>query len=66
MQDTWAAMCLQRHIAAGKRDTQYKWQILCPERREEDTLAIISSIEILDDPYKASNSMTGSSTTGSM
>ena len=63
MQDTWVAMCLQRHIAAGKRDTQYKWQILGPDRREEDTLAIVSSIEIMNDPYKASNPITEISTT---
>jgi hypothetical protein len=61
MQDTWVAMCLQRHMAAGKRDTQYKWQILGPERREEDTLSITRTIEIANDPENSSNPLTGSS-----
>ena len=46
MRDTWVSECLRHHMAAGKRDTQYKWQILGPERREVDTLAIATTIEI--------------------
>src|SRR6266404_1566341 len=64
MQGTWVAMCLQRHIATGKRDTQYKWQILVPERREEDTLAVVSTIEIMNDLQKSSNLITGPSAGG--
>jgi hypothetical protein len=64
MKDTWVAMCFQRHIAASKRDTQYKWQILVPERREEDIISIASTIEIMNDPQKASNPMIGTNTVG--
>jgi hypothetical protein len=35
-------------VATGKRDTQYKWQILCPERRPEDRRAIIHTIKVND------------------
>jgi GH3 auxin-responsive promoter len=45
MEKGWAERSLRRHIAAGKRDTQYKWQILCPEQRAEDTRAIIETLE---------------------
>jgi hypothetical protein len=41
----WAAREMRRHIQAGRRDTQYKWQILCPEIREEDAREIVCTIE---------------------
>ncbi|HEY0319629.1 MAG TPA: GH3 auxin-responsive promoter family protein [Pyrinomonadaceae bacterium] len=44
----WAARELRRHIEAGRRDTQFKWQILCRERREEDTKEIVSTIEAVN------------------
>jgi hypothetical protein len=41
----WAEESLRRHVAAGKRDTQYKWRILCPERCAEDKEFIAATIE---------------------
>jgi hypothetical protein len=46
MAQGWADAALRRHVAAGKRDTQYKWQILCPEQSPENLKAIVSTIEI--------------------
>jgi hypothetical protein len=43
----WAAREMRRHICAGRRDTQYKWQILCRERCEEDEKEIVSTIEVI-------------------
>lgn len=45
MKRGWANDNLRRHIAAGKRDTQFKWQILCPEKRAEDAQFISRIIE---------------------
>jgi hypothetical protein len=45
MPNGWAESSLRRQVAAGKRDTQYKWQVLCSERRAEDTQAIVCTIE---------------------
>ena len=42
----WADAALRRHVAAGKRDTQYKWRILCSEQSPESLKAIVSTIEI--------------------
>jgi hypothetical protein len=46
MQPGWAEREYQRTAAAGKRDTQYKWQILCAESRAEDIGAIVHTIEL--------------------
>ncbi len=40
MKRGWANEGLRRHIAEGKRDTQYKPQILCAERHAADKLFI--------------------------
>ena len=48
MQPGWAEREYQRAAASGKRDTQYKWQILCGESRKEDIEAIAHTIEIGD------------------
>jgi GH3 auxin-responsive promoter len=47
MRKGWAEAALRRHVATGKRDTQYKWRILCPEQSAEDAQAILSTIETL-------------------
>jgi hypothetical protein len=44
----WAAREMRRHILAGRRDTQYKWQILCQERREEDVKEIMSTVDAVN------------------
>jgi hypothetical protein len=49
MRPGWADREYRRGMAAGKRDTQYKWQILCPEPRPEDTEAILSTITVEKD-----------------
>lgn len=41
----WAAEGLRRHIAAGKRDTQYKPPVLCAERQSLDYPFIADIIE---------------------
>ena len=45
MKRGWAAREMRRHLGTGRRDTQYKWQILCQERHEEDTAEIESTVE---------------------
>ena len=45
MRSGWAKEEYRRGAASGKRDTQYKWQILCPEPRPEDARAIAYTIE---------------------
>ena len=45
MRNGWAAREMRRHMQAGRRDTQYKWQILCPEMREEDVEEIVYTVE---------------------
>jgi len=49
MQPGWAEREYQRTAAAGKRDTQYKWQILCAESRAEDIGAIVHTIELSEE-----------------
>jgi GH3 auxin-responsive promoter len=46
MAQGWADAALRRHVAAGKRDTQYKWRILCAEQSPENLKAIVSTIEV--------------------
>lgn len=45
MKRGWANEGLRRHIAEGKRDTQYKPQILCAERHAADKLFVDRIIE---------------------
>jgi hypothetical protein len=45
MRRGWAASEMRRHIQAGRRDTQYKWQILCAGPREEDAREIVCTVE---------------------
>ncbi|MBD0371425.1 MAG: GH3 auxin-responsive promoter family protein [Pyrinomonadaceae bacterium] len=40
----WSQREMRRHIQTGRRDTQYKWQILCPEKRAEDEQEITSTV----------------------
>ncbi len=46
MKRGWADTGLRRHIAEGKRDTQYKPQILCAERNREEQQFIAKKIEL--------------------
>jgi hypothetical protein len=41
---------MRRHIEMGRRDTQYKWQALCQEKRAEDTKEIVCTIEAVNHP----------------
>lgn len=52
MRPGWAASEYQRGMAAGKRDTQYKWQILFPEPRPDDARAILHTITVERDDQK--------------
>lgn len=45
MQRGWSERIRRQHITAGRRDTQYKWQMLCDERQLEDVRAITRTIE---------------------
>ena len=56
MRRGWAEAALRSHVATGKRDTQYKWRILCPEQSAEDAKAVTGTIEI----GSGLRSMTGS------
>ena len=46
METGWSETICRRQIAAGRRDTQYKWQILCPEQSLDDVPFIMSTIEV--------------------
>lgn len=46
----WAERVVRRHIQMGRRDTQYKWQVLCQEKRAEDTKEIVCTIEAVNHP----------------
>lgn len=52
MASGWARRAMLRHLQRGRRDTQYKWQILCPEKSEEDMKEIVSTVEA-DNPSSA-------------
>jgi hypothetical protein len=45
MASGWAARQMRRHIEGGRRDTQYKWRILCQESLEEDIKEILCTVE---------------------
>jgi hypothetical protein len=45
MAQGWARREMHRQIRMGRRDTQYKWQILCREKREDDLKEILSTVE---------------------
>ena len=45
MRPGWAEDEVLRAAGAGKRDTQYKWRILSAEPAEEDTGAILNTLE---------------------
>jgi hypothetical protein len=49
MRPGWAEDERRQFVATGKRDTQYKWQILCSERHPEDRQAIIHTIKMKND-----------------
>jgi hypothetical protein len=46
MRPGWAESEVLRAAGAGKRDTQYKWRILCAEPTEEDVGAILKTLEV--------------------
>ena len=50
MERGWAARAVRAAINAGRRDTQYKWQMLCQERRDEDVREIRATIESAASP----------------
>ena len=52
MRPGWAQSELQRGASVGKRDTQYKWQILCPEPRPEDAVDILHTIKVGEEGQK--------------
>ena len=45
MRRGWAKSEIRRSATTGKREAQYKWPILHPERLPEDTRAVICTIE---------------------
>lgn len=47
MERGWAERAVRRAVEAGRRDTQYKWQVLCQEGREEDAVEIRATIEAI-------------------
>lgn len=49
MRPGWANQISRRQITSGKRDTQYKWPLLCPEPRAEDLPFILNTIEAIDE-----------------
>ena len=49
MRAGWANKIARRQIASGKRDTQYKWPLLCPEPCPEDVPFIVHTIESVDE-----------------
>jgi hypothetical protein len=49
MRAGWSSEISRRHIIAGKRDTQYKWPLLCPEPHAEDAPFILRTIEAVDE-----------------
>jgi hypothetical protein len=48
MKRGWAAREMRRHIHSGRRDTQYKWQVLCAAKRADDFDEIAATIETLN------------------
>jgi hypothetical protein len=50
MKRGWAGREMLRHLNEGRRDTQYKWQVLCQERREEDLPEIERAVEAANHP----------------
>lgn len=53
MRAGWSSEISRRQIIAGKRDTQYKWPLLCSEPQAEDTPFILSTIEAVDERARA-------------
>jgi hypothetical protein len=53
MRSGWADEISRRQIASGKRDTQYKWPLLCPEPRAEDLPFVLNTIEAIDESARA-------------
>jgi hypothetical protein len=55
MRAGWGSEISRRQIIAGKRDTQYKWALLCPEPRPEDAPFIMATIEAVDENARAAS-----------
>jgi hypothetical protein len=49
----WANELSRRQIVSGRRDTQYKWPLLCPEPQPEDAPFIMCTIEAADESVRA-------------
>ena len=49
MRRGWAEANVKKAVAGGKREAQYKWQLLCPEPRAEDRAAIARTIEPMEE-----------------
>jgi hypothetical protein len=41
----WGESSLRQYMLTGRRDTQFKWRVLCPERRADDTPFITKTFE---------------------
>lgn len=48
MRSGWAVEISRRRILEGKRDTQFKWPLLCAEPCPEDDAFIVATIETVD------------------
>ncbi|HEX8495031.1 MAG TPA: GH3 auxin-responsive promoter family protein [Pyrinomonadaceae bacterium] len=53
MRAGWANKISRWHIASGKRDTQYKWPLLCQEPCPEDAPFVLHTIEAVDESSRA-------------
>lgn len=53
MRAGWSSHISRQQIVSGKRDTQYKWPLLCHEPCAEDVPFIVSTIEMVDESARA-------------
>lgn len=53
MKRGWSKSEMLRHVRAGRRDTQYKWQILCAGKCAEDAGQIEATVEAGQTPTAA-------------
>ena len=51
MRPGWAESEVLRAAGAGKRDTQYKWRILCSEPVPEDAGAVLHTVEVREEGW---------------
>lgn len=55
MRPGWAQELARRQIRAGKRDTQYKWPLLCSEPCEEDATFVLGTVELREEAAALAN-----------